>query len=59
MTAGGWKGKTQPHYTLSEAGLTKTAKDIFGTKDLLPSQIVKKVWDFVKANSTKVLVKTE
>jgi len=55
MAKSGWKGKTQALYTPDEA----MAKTFFGSKPLYPSQIVKKAWDFVKAHSTKSLVKTE
>ena len=52
---GGWRGKTQALYTPDEV----MAKTFFGTKPLKPQEIVKKAWDFVKAHSTKTLVKTE
>lgn len=55
---GGWKGKTQALYTFNVDLNQFTAKDIFGDKPLMPHQIVKKAWDFVKAHSTKSLVKT-
>jgi hypothetical protein len=51
-TQGGWKGKTMVFYTLKPEALVMSAEKIFGSEEMKPSDLVKKAWDFVKANST-------
>jgi hypothetical protein len=53
MAKGGWKGKMQIYYTLTEAGKVVMAQDIFGTKEFRPMELVSMAWKFVKANSTQ------
>lgn len=48
---GGWKGKTMVFYTLKPESYGVTAETIFGDKEIMPSQLVKKAWDFIKANA--------
>ena len=38
-------------YAINFAGRKETAEDIFGKKPIAPSEMTKKIWAFVKANS--------
>ncbi len=48
------KAKAKPAfggYKISFAGRKETAEKIFGAEPIPPSQMTKKIWDFVKANN--------
>ena len=36
-------------YTVSFAGCRETAEEIFGTAPMPPSQMTKKIWEYVKS----------
>jgi hypothetical protein len=45
-------GKKKPFggYSICFAGRTETIEEVFGKKDLAPSEMTKKIWAFVKEN---------
>ena len=38
-------------YAISFAGCSETVEQVFGKKPIAPSEMTKKIWAFVKANS--------
>jgi len=39
------------NYRISFAGRKETLEEVFGSQDLTPSKMTKKLWDFVKKNN--------
>lgn len=56
---GGFIGKRQPHYTLKPEAYNVTAETIFGDKEFVPCELVKRAWAFVKKNSNMEVKVTE
>ncbi len=38
-------------YAINFAGRTETVEQVFGSKPIAPSEMTKKIWNFVKSNS--------
>lgn len=44
-------GKAFGGYAIDFKGQKATLEQVFGTKDITPPEMTKKLWDFVKANN--------
>ncbi len=45
---GSKKKKAFGGYSISFKGMTETMEDVFGSADLAPSEMTKKLWSYVK-----------